>query len=202
MVNSSTSKEEAWRLLRRRLDGDGDALGQLLADYRPWLRVLARRFLEQHRENEQLQKRVDDSDLVQQTCLSAVRKIGQFKGETVGEFLEWLRTIHERNLQNVVRRHLLTEKRKTTLEVVLESGHTLAVDVSTPSQRLLQDERAVELAKFIEQLPDNQREAVRLRYLEGRTLDQIAEQLDRSTTAAAGLLKRGLQRLRELLPAN
>ena len=47
-------------------------------------------------------------------------------------------------------------------------------------------------------LPQDQREALRLRYLEGKTLLEIAERLDRSEMAVAGLLKRGLRSLRDL----
>lgn len=202
MVNSRKVDDPAEILLQRGLKGDADALGQLLGDYRPWLRVLARRWFEQQREADRIAQRVDESDAVQQTCLSAVRKIADFRGSTPAEFLAWLRVVHERNLQNLVREHVLTDKRATKVEVVLESGARLAVEASTPSQRLLQDEQSVELARWLEKLPPDQNEAVRLRYLEGCALPEIAERLGRSTTAAAGLLKRGLRRLRELMPSD
>jgi RNA polymerase sigma-70 factor (ECF subfamily) len=53
------------------------------------------------------------------------------------------------------------------------------------------------LAQAVETLPEDQREAIRLRYLEGWSLAQIAEHFDRSQVAVAGLLKRGLRGLRE-----
>jgi RNA polymerase sigma-70 factor (ECF subfamily) len=49
------------------------------------------------------------------------------------------------------------------------------------------------------QLPDSQREALIMRHFHGWSLAQIAEQLDRSPSAVAGLLKRGLQQLRRQL---
>jgi RNA polymerase sigma-70 factor, ECF subfamily len=48
----------------------------------------------------------------------------------------------------------------------------------------------------LESLPEIQREAVRLRHLEGWHVDRIARQLNRSLPAAAGLIKRGLAALR------
>ncbi len=61
----------------------------------------------------------------------------------------------------------------------------------------MRDEAAVYLANCLEQLPDTQREALRLRYVEGYSLKQLAEAMHKSEMAVAGLLKRGLQALRE-----
>jgi RNA polymerase sigma-70 factor (ECF subfamily) len=68
---------------------------------------------------------------------------------------------------------------------------------TTPSQRLIKGEKALRLAAMLESLPEAQREAVRLRHLEGWPLERIAEALDRSVVATAGLIKRGLKRLRQ-----
>ncbi|MFN9852137.1 MAG: RNA polymerase sigma factor, partial [Planctomycetota bacterium] len=48
-----------------------------------------------------------------------------------------------------------------------------------------------------EQIPDTQREAIRMRYLEGMSLKEISKKMDKSEMAVAGLLKRGLQGLRD-----
>jgi RNA polymerase sigma-70 factor (ECF subfamily) len=54
---------------------------------------------------------------------------------------------------------------------------------------------------MIASLPEMQREAVRLRHLEGCSVDDIADRLGRSPTAAAGLIKRGLETLRKRMGA-
>jgi RNA polymerase sigma-70 factor, ECF subfamily len=41
-----------------------------------------------------------------------------------------------------------------------------------------------------------------LKHFHGRSLAEIAKQLDRSTLAVAGLLKRGLKKLRQLMDAD
>ena len=63
----------------------------------------------------------------------------------------------------------------------------------------MRGEDAVRLAAALCELPEDQRKAVRLRHLEGFTLQQLAEHFDRSPEAVAGLLKRGLRKLRKLL---
>ena len=195
MAASDSLIPDFQKLLGQACAGNDDAFGQLLENYRPWLRALARRWLDGP-----VGRRLDASDVVQQTCLSALRHREKFAGTTPGEFLAWLRAIHERNLQNAVRDHALTGKRAVSAEVVLESGLRLSVECSSPSQRILQNETAVALASVLERLPDDQAEALRLRYFEGCTLVEVAQQMQRSQAAAAGLLKRGLSRLRVLLP--
>jgi RNA polymerase sigma-70 factor (ECF subfamily) len=75
----------------------------------------------------------------------------------------------------------------------------LAADQSTPSQRAIRDEQLVRLADALAALPQDQRRAVELRYLQGLQTAEIARQLDRSVASVGGLLQRGLRRLRDSL---
>jgi RNA polymerase sigma-70 factor (ECF subfamily) len=193
----NATQPETPELIRRARDGDRQALGQLLDEHRAYLQVLAQRQIDPR-----LGARLDASDLVQQTCLSALKRIEQFAGSDSAEFLAWLRTIHEHNIQNAARDHLQRQKRAAGRDASLEGagGDQFAgLTQSSPTQRLMQGEDAVRLAQALQMLPEDQREAVRLRHLEGWSLAQIAEHLDRSTQAAAGLIKRGLVGLRQQL---
>lgn len=189
-------------LLERARDGDRDAVGQLLDGYRPWLRLLAQRQI-----GRRLEKRLDASDVIQQTCLSAVAKLGLFNGRTEAEFVAWLKRIHECNLQNVVRDNVLRQKRAVSREASMNDSRTaglineLPILQSSPSQRVLQDERAVLLVRTLERLSDEQRDAIRLRYLEGLPVAQIADEMNRSVHSVAGLIRRGLENLRTDLHA-
>ncbi|MFO0865329.1 MAG: sigma-70 region 4 domain-containing protein [Gemmataceae bacterium] len=49
------------------------------------------------------------------------------------------------------------------------------------------------------QLPEDQRQAVELRYLKDLPVAEVASILEKTEPAIAGLLRRGLQRLRTLL---
>ena len=187
------------QLVRRARAGDSAALGELLDAHRPYLRLIAERLLDRR-----VGARLDASDLIQQTCLSVHKRMEEFIGEEGPEFIAWLRQIHERNIQNAMRDHLHAQKRGVSREAASDPekspGAERALSRETsPSQRLLLGESAVALAGALEQIPDDQREAVRLRYIEGRPLTEIALELNRSREAVAGLLKRGLQALRTLL---
>ena len=52
------------------------------------------------------------------------------------------------------------------------------------------------LAKTLEGLPVGQRESLEMHYLQGLTLTEIAERMQRSKPSVAGLLQRGLAALR------
>jgi len=73
---------------------------------------------------------------------------------------------------------------------------------SSPSQHLQREERAVQLAAALAELPEAQREALVLQYWHGRSLAQIAAELGRSPAAVAGLLKRGLKQHRLTMRAS
>jgi DNA-directed RNA polymerase specialized sigma24 family protein len=64
----------------------------------------------------------------------------------------------------------------------------------------VRNERLLLLADALVQLPAEQCEVVVQRYLEGRSVASIADSLGRTVPAVAGLLRRGLEQLRSLLP--
>lgn len=170
--------------------------------YRDYLLMLARVGLRGRSS-----ARRDPSDVVNQTLLEAHRDREQFRGETRGELVAWLRRILSNNLA-AVHRHdragIRDVRRESPLWRRVDESSVLLADAladpgSSPSARVDRAERALRLAAALNRLPDDQREAVELRYLHGCTVRAIADQMGRTTPAVAGLLHRGLARLRELL---
>ncbi len=195
MPEMDKGEDDLDSLLQRALRGDQGALGLLLDEYRPWLRIIAQRVVDGR-----LAVRLDDSDVVQQTFLSAVRNFKDFKGSTTEELSAWLRAIHERNLLDVTRKHVQAQKRSVSAEAEAVDVAVMAeFDAATPSHRMMRGENAVRLAKAIGRLPDDQALAVRLRHLDGWNLEQIAERMERSQGAVVALLHRGVTSLRKIL---
>jgi RNA polymerase sigma-70 factor (ECF subfamily) len=181
-------------LIRRAQAGDQDALGQLLAEHRDHLRQLAELGLDPR-----VKARVDASDVVQQTCLSVFRQIAEFQGSEPAQFEAWLRQVHERNIQNAVRHQLQTQKRSAGREERLDGQDLGACTQATPSQFAMQREDAARLEEALSQLPADQRAVLQLRYLEGRTLNEVAGQLGLTKDAVVWLMQKGMKRVRELL---
>lgn len=142
---------------------------------------------------------IDSSDVVQQTLIDAWRDVGNFRGTTEAERAAWLRQILIHNLADWKKANH-RQKRDIQRTQSLDATIDLPGDQSSPSQRALREEQAARLADAMAQLPEAQREALMLQHWHGLTLAQIGERMDKSPVAIAGLLKRGLQKLRELLP--
>jgi RNA polymerase sigma-70 factor (ECF subfamily) len=151
--------------------------------------------------------RLDPSDIVQQTLLDAHQKRGQFRGASDGELMAWLRQILANNLADAVR-GLARAKRDVSRERELNyevndsfsrvDGWLGAVQ-STPSQQAVRAEELVQLADALTVLPEAQREAIVMHHLQCLPLAEVSRQLDKSPAAVAGLLHRGLKRLREVM---
>ena len=172
--------------------------------FRSYLALLARMQLD-----DRLRRKMDPSDIVQQTLLQAHRALEDFRGRTEGEMAAWLRQILARNLAHAVRdfgRDKRNINRERELQAAVHASSVrleawLASEQSSPSQKAQRNERVLKLCDVLAQLPESQREAVELHYWQGCTLAEIAERMERTPAAVAGLLKRGLRKLRELLRA-
>jgi RNA polymerase sigma-70 factor (ECF subfamily) len=170
--------------------------------FREYLRLLARVHVADN-----LRTKLDPSDIVQQTMLEAHRKRGQFRGTTEAEMAGWLRQMLAFAIADAVRalgRAKRDIARERSLDEAIDQSSKridawLAAEQSSPSQRASRHEEAVRLANALAQLPDAQREAVTLRYCNGRSLAEISQQLGRTPTAVSGLIKRGTKQLRTLL---
>ena len=173
-----------------------------LEQFRSYLQLLARMQLPPR-----LKAKMEPSDVVQQTLLHAHKAAGQFRGTTEGELAAWLRKILARNLAHALRDHSRAKRdiaREHSLEASLNDSsarldHWLAVEQSSVGQKVVRRERAVLLAEALASLPEAQREAVELHYWQGWTLARIGEHLGRSTPAVAGLLHRGVKKLKRVL---
>src|SRR5437867_1969708 len=88
-------------LLRNARQGQADALGQLLKTYQNYLTILATTQLDS-----KLRRRMNPSDLVQETLLAAHRDFQKFRGCSEREFLGWLRQVLIHCLHHAIEMHL------------------------------------------------------------------------------------------------
>ena len=184
--DASRASAASARVARAR-EGDAAAWDELVGELAPWLRVLARRQLAG-----ELRKRLDPADVVQDACLAAHRDLASFRGTTEAELAVWMRRILERDLFELVERHVVAQRRSVRREGrsldASRSGASggqpgrkarelVPSEVSSPSRKAMRGEGAIALARALEELPEDQREAVRLRHVEGLSLAELAEAL-------------------------
>jgi RNA polymerase sigma-70 factor (ECF subfamily) len=177
-------------------------VGVELDRFRPYLRMLAR-----IQFDDVLQAKLDESDIVQQTLLEAHQSLRSFRGTSDREKAAWLRQILARNLADELRK-FRRGKRDVRLEESLQAvlnestvrlERWLANEDGTPSEYAIANEQLLTLAAALMKLPEDQRRAVELHHLQGHPAAAIAQRLGRTEVAVAGLLRRGLKRLRELV---
>jgi RNA polymerase sigma-70 factor (ECF subfamily) len=191
------------QLLQEARGGDAATLGRLLETYRRYLALLARVQIGQR-----LQGKVDASDVVQETFLEAHQNFSRFRGGSEAEFVAWLRQILAGNLADLLRRYLGAKGRDVRLEreiqdafdrssILLDRG--LVAPQSSPSQQAARREQSVILADALEQLPDDYRDVLVLRHLEGLSFPEVARRMGRSLDSVEKLWMRGLARLRQIM---
>ena len=173
-----------------------------LEKYRHYLTVLARMQIgAKHR------RKLDPSEIVNATLFAAHQKRDQFRGDNDAELAAWLRQILANNLADALRalhRERRDVDREQSLEAALDqSDSRLAdwlIDIQTSAgAKVVRGEQHMRLAWALCELPDDQREAVELHHLHGCPISELARVMGRTSPSVAGLLRRGLKRLRELL---
>jgi RNA polymerase sigma-70 factor (ECF subfamily) len=175
---------------------------QRLEQFRPYLQLLARMTWDKR-----LQPKLDSSDLVQQALLQAQQALEQFRGETHAELAAWLRKILASVLAHATRdlgRDKRDPRRECSLEQLVEESSRrlaggLAGDDTGPVQKAESHERAQRVADAVEQLDEAQRDAIVLHFWQGYSVQEVAQHLDRSPAAVAGLLHRGIKKLKASL---
>jgi RNA polymerase sigma-70 factor, ECF subfamily len=180
--------------------GDGQALGRLLERYRNYVGLLVRLQV-----GRRLRTKVDIEDLLQEISLEIHRKISQFRGRSEREFLTWMRRLIGSILANQVRHYLGTKSRDARLERALVDdldqssralNEGLIASQSSPSQQAVRREQAVLLADALNELPEDYREVIILRQLEGLSFPDVARRTGRTEDSVKNVWLRALARLR------
>lgn len=174
----------------------------LLESYRGYLWALAHAQM-----NRQLRSKLDPGDLVQQTLLKAYSGIGELRDGSPVVLVAWLRQILAGVLTDEIR-HLHRGKRDIAREQGLVNDlnrsaigmeQWLVADQTSPSVAAQRNEQLLHLANSLLALPVDQREVIILKHLREQTLQQIADETQRTVPAVAGLLRRGLATLRQIM---
>jgi RNA polymerase sigma-70 factor (ECF subfamily) len=183
--------------------GDGAALGRLLERYRNYVGLLVRLQV-----GRRLRTKVDIDDLLQEIWLEIHRKISLFRGGSEREFLSWARRLIGSILANQVRHYIGTKSRDLRLERALADeldqssralNESLIAAHSSPSQQAVRREQAVLLADALQDLPENYREVIILRQLEGLSFPDVARRMGRTEDSVKNVWLRALARLRGML---
>jgi RNA polymerase sigma-70 factor (ECF subfamily) len=164
--------------------------------YREYLRLLARLQLPKR-----LRRVLSASDVAHETILKAHKKREQFRGPTEAEYRAWLRRILANTIADAAQaRELDVLQAMDRSSALLEEW--VVAEGPSPVEHVEHAELLLRLAEALLQLPEDERTALEMRYLQDPCcpLPEIARKLGRPTAkAVAGLLARGLEKLRGVL---
>ena len=137
-------------------------------------------------------------DIFQETFIKAVKVIDEGGYTDSGKFLSWvLRIAHNRVLD-----HFRREKSSRQLNEK-EAGYdvlgTLRFAENTVEDNIVHSELMETVRRLVEELPDDQREVVRLRYYSKLSFQEIAEQTEVSINTALGRMRYALINLRRMI---
>lgn len=176
----------------------------LIRQYRAGDRSAMSRLIERHsnRVRNYIRMMVKDTslteDIFQDTFIKAVRVIDEGRYCDNGKFLSWvLRIAH-----NQVIDHFRNQRQSKTVSEA-DKGYdvlgTLRFAEPTIEDTLVSEQTERDIRALVEQLPDEQREVVRLRYFAGLSFKEIADQTGVSINTALGRMRYALINLRKLI---
>lgn len=200
MDDETTAIQQLVERVRR---ADATALAEYVQAKRPQLLAFIERQL-----SGALRRKADPEDLLQEVSADAVRGLPQVDLAERDPF-SWLCQIAERRIIDAHRRFFGAQKRDAGREVQLHGGGAdsdqsplvdlLIVSMTSPSSAFSRNQRELKLLAALEKLPEEQREALRLRYIENLPSKEIAERLHKSDVAVRVMLTRSLKKLQDIL---
>jgi RNA polymerase sigma-70 factor (ECF subfamily) len=155
-----------------------------------------------------LRRKVEVDDIFQEVSVEAVRALAQTDFEHREPF-SWLCQIAEQRIIDAHRRYFAAQKRDAGREVALGTPgggteHAAIIDLlvasmTSPTHALSRKGHEARLYEALASLPPEQRDALRLRYLEGLSSKDIAARLNKSDGAVRVMLTRSLDKLQQIL---
>ncbi len=155
-----------------------------------------------------LRSKVEPEDILQELSMDCVRSLPQIQfGDR--EVFSWLCQVAERRIIDAHRRFFATQKRAADREVGLHGGsggeeeggliNILVASMTSPSAAFSRDQKEFQLAAALENLAEDHRAALRMRYVENKPTREIAAQLGKTDGAVRVMLSRSLKKLQEIL---
>lgn len=183
-------------------EGDQDALHRLIVHYHERLHgAMASQM------DPATRRHLDADDVLQGAYVAAFKTIRGLHFDGPAGFYKWLETTALNGLKDH-RKALRRQKRDigrelhasaTTSTSYLDLANQLPCADSTPSRHVAKGEAVAALLSSLARLTNDQHEVIRLRFLEGKPVPEIATRLGKTEAAVHMLSHRGLKSLEELM---
>ena len=187
-------------VIRRAISGDRAALDGLLASYySPLAAHIATRL------PGDLSGVLSAEDVLQETFLDVFRSIDRAKATNGPSFYSWLVSVAEHQMLDLIRAARAAKRGggwtpvDAQGESIVSMLEQMAVNSRTPSRSAAGHETVAAVRGALEHLPEDYKEAVRLRYIEGLPMAEAAQRIGRTPAAFQMLCHRAVKQLAALL---
>jgi RNA polymerase sigma-70 factor (ECF subfamily) len=137
-------------------------------------------------------------DLMQETFIKAVRHIDEGRYADSGKFLSWVLRIAHNQVIDFFR-----QKKSSRSVTESEAGYgilgTLRFAENNVEDRIVASQIEADVRRLVDELPEEQREVVMLRYFSGLSFQEIADQTEVSINTALGRMRYALINLRKMI---
>ncbi|MEQ8155721.1 MAG: sigma-70 family RNA polymerase sigma factor [Clostridiaceae bacterium] len=172
------------KLIKRCQAGDKEAFQELISKYHPFVF----KFLVKITENEQVAE-----DITQETFLKLIRNIDKFDMYGKAKFSTYIITISKNCYIDYLR------KEKKFLQNVSIDENFNAEDVHANTEEIVLDKIYGEaVKKEMENLSEEQKIAIKMKYIEGLTLKEIGEKLEIEPKTVKSRIHNGIVKLRNV----
>lgn len=191
-MNKMRSALSDQQLLSAYLSGDKNAISILIERHAKRVRDYIRMMV---KNNE-----IAD-DIYQETFIKVVKFINEGRYKDNGKFLSWvLRIAHNQAID-----HFRQMKQQNNISET-DAGYDIlnAKKFADPSveDKIVNEQIESDLRKLIEQLSEEQKEVVMMRYFDEMSFKEIAEQTNVSINTALGRMRYALINLRKMIKEN
>lgn len=179
------------KFIERLKTGEAEAFDELVNRYTGNIYALLMRLTEDHEEAR---------DLTQETFLSALKAIKNFRGDA--DLKTWLYRIAVNESRN---RFRWWKRRSRSLTISLDAENAFgqtpdyADSAENPETATLRRERETALRQALSELPTNFREVIVLRDIEGLSYEEVAAALETNVGTVKSRIARGREDLRKKL---
>ena len=158
---------------------------------------------------EHIQAVTELDDLLQEVAAAALKGLETAPLDQY-EPMQWLQQVARRRVTDAHRHHFDAQKRDVNRERSLQGGGSgdesggglealLIASMTSPSAAVSRDIRMQRIIEAIETLGEDQRNAIRMRYVDGLSTKEVAKRIGKTDVATRVLLSRSMRDLESKL---
>ncbi len=190
-LDRSLQRDADMALLREVANRDQSAVARLFAEYESTVSRYVCHTVPDIIE-------ADLEDVVQETFIGVLRSAKDYRGDS--SLSTWILRIAHYKAIDALRRRKVVEKREETIENMSGDEMTFIGATSADVEDGVVSAQDIQLVrKALSRLPEDQKQAIVLRYVVGQRVDDVAETMKVSRRKAELLITRGRAGLREQL---